>query len=119
MIPSAVALIVFLGGSTFAFAGPLHDAASAGDVEKVGRLLDQGAEIDARSDRGEIPLTLAILSGQDAVVELLTERGAAIDGRNAGGFTALHAAAYVGEIEAAEHSSAREPTSMIGTTRPV
>ena len=47
---------------------------------KVGALLDQGADIDARNDNGETPLTLAILAGHPAVVELLIEQGAAIDG---------------------------------------
>jgi len=98
----AVALIVFLAGSTYASAGPLHDAASAGDVEQVGTLLDQGADIDARSERGETPLILAILAGHDAVAERLIERGAATDGRNIGGFTPLHAAAYAGDAAMAE-----------------
>jgi uncharacterized protein len=102
MNPLFVALIWFFAGSTFASAGPLHDAASAGDVEQVGALLDQGAEIDARNDRGERPLILAILAGHDAVAELLIEQGAAIDGRNAGGFTPLHAAAYSGDAAMAE-----------------
>jgi ankyrin repeat protein len=87
MIQIAVALLVFFAGSPFAFAGPLHDAARAGDLEKVQVLIDEGAAIDAQSDRGETPLILATLAGQREVVELLIEKGAAIDGRNAGGFT--------------------------------
>ena len=63
MNPIAVAVIVLLVGSTFASAGPLHDAASTGDVEKVGVLLSQGADIDARNGKGETPLNLAILGG--------------------------------------------------------
>src|SRR5688572_5006075 len=97
-----VALTVFFAGSTSVAAGPLHEAASAGDVGKVGVLLDQGAEIDARSDKGETSLILAILANHDAVAELLIERGAAVDGRNAGGFTPLHAAAYAGDAAIAE-----------------
>ena len=104
----AGALIVFLASSPFASAGPLHDAASAGDIEKVGVLLNQGAEIDARSDRGETSLILAILAGHDAVAEFLIERGAAIAARNEGGFTPLHAAAYVGDAAIAELLIANE-----------
>ena len=94
MIRIAVALFVFFACSPFAFAGPLHDAARDGDLEKARALIDEGAAIDAQSERGETPLILAILAGNDAVAELLIEKGAAIDGRNAGGFTPLHAAAY-------------------------
>ena len=67
MNPIAVAVIVLLVGSTFASAGPLHDAASAGDAGKVGALLNQGADIDARNDKGETPLILAIMAGHPAV----------------------------------------------------
>jgi hypothetical protein len=64
MNPIAVAVIVLLVGSTFASAGPLHDAASAGDAGKVGALLNQGADIDARNDKGETPLILAIMGSR-------------------------------------------------------
>jgi ankyrin repeat protein len=100
MIQIAVALLVFFTGS--AFAGPLHDAARDGDLEKVRALVGDGAGIDAQSERGETPLILATLAGQEEVVELLIEKGAAIDGRNAGGFTPLHAAAYAGDAAIAE-----------------
>jgi uncharacterized protein len=102
MIQIAVALFVFFAGSPFAFAGPLHEAARDGDLETVRALIDQGAVIEAQSERGETPLILAILAGQGEVVEFLLEKGAAVDGRNAGGFTPLHAAAYVGDPVMAE-----------------
>jgi len=98
----AIFLIAFLAGSISASAGPLHDAASAGDVEQVRALLGQVPDIDARSERGETPLILAILAGHHGVAELLIEQGAAIEGRNAGGFTPLHAAAYAGDAAMAE-----------------
>ena len=79
MIQIAVALIVFFACSPFAFAGPLHDAARDGDLEKVRALIDEGAVIDAQSDRGETPLILAILAGQRCdVAELLIAKGAAM-----------------------------------------
>jgi ankyrin repeat protein len=102
MFQIAVALFVFFAGSPFAFAGPLHDAARDGDLQKVRALIDEGAVIDAQSDRGETPLILATLAGQKEVVELLIEQGAATDGRNEGGFTPLHAAAYSGDAAIAE-----------------
>ena len=64
MIQIAVALFVFFACSPFAFAAPLHDAARDGDLEKARALIDEGAVIDAQSDRGETPLILAILAGK-------------------------------------------------------
>ena len=101
MFRIAVALVFFLGGNTVAFAEPLHDAARDGDVEKVSGLIDEGVAMDTPGDNGETPLILAILGGQPAVVDLLIEKGADIRARNSGGFTALHAAAYVGDVDAA------------------
>ncbi len=101
MFRIALALVFFLSGHTIAFANPLHDAARDGDVEKVSGLIDQGVAMDVPGDNGETPLILAILGGQPAVVDLLIERGADIRARNSGGFTALHAAAYVGDADTA------------------
>jgi uncharacterized protein len=102
MIQIALVMFVFLAAIPIALAGPLHDAARAGDLEKVRTLIAEGTPIDAQSDRGETPLILATLAGHKDVVELLIEKGAAIDGRNAGGFTPLHAAAYAGDAAIAE-----------------
>ena len=43
------------------------------------------------------PLNVAILNGHDDVAMMLLSAGASVDARNRGGFTPLHAAAYVGE----------------------
>jgi uncharacterized protein len=94
--------MLLFAGNGLVLAGPLHDAARNGDLEKVRILISEGAPIDAPSNRGETPLILAILAGNDAIAELLVDKGAAIDARNAGGFTPLHAAAYVGDAAMAE-----------------
>jgi ankyrin repeat protein len=101
MFRIAVVLVFFLGGNTIAFAEPLHDAARDGDVEKVSALVNEGAAMDVPGDNGETPLIFAILSGQRAVVGLLIDKGADIRARNSGGFTALHAAGYVGDVDTA------------------
>jgi ankyrin repeat protein len=44
-----------------ASAGPLYDAAFLGDTDTINRLLDDGAEIDARDERGYTPLMQAAL----------------------------------------------------------
>ena len=110
-------VLTVLGLAAPAFAGPLHDAARDGDLEKVRALIDEGAVIDEQSNRGETPLILATLEGQKEVVELLIDKGAAIDGRNAGGFTPLHAAAYAGDAAIAELLIERAPTSTMRRTR--
>jgi ankyrin repeat protein len=82
-----------------AFAGPLHDAARDGDIERVTLLLDQGTDITEPDTAGEPALLVASLAGRPQVVALLLDRGCDIEIRNKGGLTALHAAAYGGNIE--------------------
>ena len=101
MFRIAAALVFFLSAGTIAFANPLHDAARDGDVEKVSGLIDEGAAMDVPGETGETPLILAILGGHPAVADLLIEKGADIGARNRGGFTALHAAAYISDIDTA------------------
>ncbi|MHC4450530.1 MAG: ankyrin repeat domain-containing protein, partial [Planctomycetota bacterium] len=43
---------------------PLHHAALAGDLGEVERLLDEGAEVDARDEDGTTPLQLAARTGR-------------------------------------------------------
>ena len=80
---------------------PLMEAASGGYVE-VGRvLLDKGADIAAApvpSSR-DTALTIAADKGHYRFVELLVQRGCAVDGRNKKGQTALWLACNGGHIE--------------------
>src|SRR5918994_894926 len=92
MIQIVMVMFVFIAGIPLAFAGPLHNAARDGDLEKARTLIGEGAAIDARSDRGETPLIVAILAGNDAVAELLIEKVAGVMATNQGGFTPLHRA---------------------------
>ena len=81
------------------FAGPLHDAARDGDVDRAKQLLDGGAVVAELDAAGEPPLLIASLAGHADVVALLLDRGSAILVRNKGGLTALHAAAYGGHLD--------------------
>jgi ankyrin repeat protein len=101
MVRIVMALVLAFGCSTVAFANPLHDAARGGDVERIRGLIDNDAELNVLGDTGETPLTIAILHGHSGVVDLLIEKGADIRARNGGGFTGLHAAAYVGDVRTA------------------
>ncbi|NLS02881.1 ankyrin repeat domain-containing protein [Rhizobium sp. P32RR-XVIII] len=95
-------MLGLLLGVSMAWAGPLHDAARNGDRERVGQLIDQGANIAEPNESGEPPLMIAALGGHADIVALLLEKGADIEIRNKGGLTALHAAAYGGNLEVVE-----------------
>ena len=60
---------------TWVKAGPLHEAAMAGDVGQVEQLLHEGADIN-ESDAIGTALHWAIMSGRPNIVQLLLARGA-------------------------------------------
>ena len=91
-----MALLFLFLSSRPGLADALHEAATAGRLDAVQVLLDQGTDTEALDRNGETPLIAAALAGQKGIVELLIDRGAAIGGRNKNGYTALHAAAYGG-----------------------
>jgi ankyrin repeat protein len=67
----------------------LHDAAAAGIVERVARLLDEGFPVDTPDEVGSTALHRAAMSDRTDVVRLLLERGASVDARNVRGTTPL------------------------------
>jgi ankyrin repeat protein len=97
---ASIAALVF--GISAAFAGPLHDAAKDGEVDKAKQLLDQGAALAEPDQAGEPALLIAALAGHADVVALLLDRGTDVHIRNKGGLTALHAAAFGGHLDIVE-----------------
>jgi ankyrin repeat protein len=95
----STSLVLFALGASLAWAGPLHDAARDGDVERTKQLLDQGAVLTEPDAAGEPALLIASLAGHTDIVTLLLERGGDIHIHNKGGLTALHAAAYGGKLD--------------------
>ncbi|WP_431095726.1 ankyrin repeat domain-containing protein [Polaromonas aquatica] len=57
-------------------AGALQDAARAGRLELLERLLQQGAPVNAADTAGRTPLVLAVMQGHTAVVQRLLAAGA-------------------------------------------
>ena len=80
---------------------PLGREASAGWAAAMKILLDNGADPNALSSQGYLPICNAAEAGHNEAVKLLLERGANVNGRGAGRFsgaTALHEAAGQGYL---------------------
>ena len=83
---------------------PLHLAAHFGHGDAVDALLAAKADVNARSTNGEGNMALhAALAGRAGarIVSCLLARGANVNARAAGGHTALHEAAFRGNLELA------------------
>ncbi|CAN0530049.1 unnamed protein product, partial [Ectocarpus sp. 12 AP-2014] len=80
---------------------PLHLAALTGDKGLVLRLLQSGADVDARDGRGESPLVGASNRGKLDIIETLLDMGAAANLRGTGPlqYSALDRAAQDGNAE--------------------
>ncbi|KAJ7976420.1 Ankyrin repeat containing protein [Quillaja saponaria] len=100
---------------------PLHIAAGSGDEHMVKLLLQKGAKKDVRNRGGKTAYDVAAENGQNRLfdalklgdslclaarkgevrnIQKLLENGAAINGRDQNGWTALHRASFKGQIEA-------------------
>ncbi|HEV3214863.1 MAG TPA: ankyrin repeat domain-containing protein [Vicinamibacterales bacterium] len=100
------------GGST-----PLLLAARNGDVESAGLLLTAGAGIDEALPDGMTALTLAARSGQSAAARFLIEKGADVNAAGVG-FTALHAAVLMGDLEVVKSLLAHGAKPDMRLTKP-
>ena len=78
-----------------------------GNVETARMLLEYGAEVDRRNDRGQTPLGGVAFKGYEEIVTLLLGHGADIDADNGGGMTPLMFAALFGRSKVVEELKAR------------
>lgn len=67
----------------------LHSAAFKGDTQAGEALLAEGADVNAKDDRGHTPLYSAAWQGQKEMVAFLIEHGAEVDSHPDGGETPL------------------------------
>jgi ankyrin repeat protein len=74
-------------------------AAKGGQEAVVRLLLENGAELDSKSQSGQTPLSWAAKKGHEAVVRLLLEKGAELDSKSESGQTPLLLAAENGHEE--------------------
>jgi len=77
----------------------LHDAAFNGDVKRVRKFLEKGANPNAKNKTGRTPLHVAAYMGRVDVVKLLLERGADPNVQNKDGRTPLHDATSGGYVD--------------------
>jgi hypothetical protein len=77
---------------------PLDLAAYNGHVEITRLLLQNGAEVNAKSNNGYTPLHLAAIFGDVDILHLLVENGANLEAQDDDGIRALHRAADNGHL---------------------
>jgi len=73
VLATAVALVAWDGNDD------LLDAARKGDLDTVKALIEKGAPLEAKTPYGQTPLYLAAMSGHEAVVRFLLDKGAKTD----------------------------------------
>ena len=68
-----VSLLLLSGTSS---AKALHNAAYAGNLAEVKRLIEKGKNVNARDKEGKTPLSLAVEKGHKEIANLLRKHGA-------------------------------------------
>jgi len=98
-------------------AAPLREAASKGQIARVGALLAKGLPIDAADIDGRTALMLAAQHGHAETVRLLLSKGASPRARDKSGFTAFGLAMFSpaghGSHEAALQALPRPPRPRV------
>jgi hypothetical protein len=96
----AAVILVALAWSNLAFCGEIHDAAKAGDLEKVKSLLKTSPDLVSSKDNdGATPLHTAAYGGQLKIAETLVASGANVNATTRDGVAPLHWAAAMGSVD--------------------
>ena len=78
----------------------LHYSCSYGHVDIVRTLVKRKANVNARTDSGDMPLTLAARNGYNNVVHaLLSDSQCLVDAKGRDGYTALHYSCRYGHVD--------------------
>ena len=88
--------------ATTAFAGPIHTAAKKGDLARVQKELDGGADVNEKDENGVTPLHEAAWHGRKEIAELLLAKGADVNAKDDGGLTPLDWAIQRDQTETAD-----------------
>src|SRR3989338_5994357 len=94
----SVLIAVLLAGC----ATPLQMAARSGDIEAAHKLIEQGADVNAKDNNGQTPLHWAASNGNKEAAELLISKGADVNAKDNNGQTPLHWVASNGNKEVVE-----------------
>jgi ankyrin repeat protein len=68
---------------------PLHEAAKAGDSERVKSLIANGADINSQDENDNTPLYFAAVRGYKTITEVLITNGADVGAKTNRGQTAM------------------------------
>ena len=99
----AAVLLVALAWSSLVFGGEMHDAAAAGDLERVKALLKENpALVFGKDNNGMTPLHWAALNGHKNMAELLVTNKADVNAKNNLGFTPLQDGELSGDKDVVE-----------------
>ncbi|KAK6509749.1 hypothetical protein TWF481_004479 [Arthrobotrys musiformis] len=80
----------------------LHSALGKGNLDIIKLVINSGADINARSERGDSAIHIATKRGDSHIVEYLLKHGAGINVTAGNGHTALHEAAIYNRFEIAK-----------------
>ena len=99
MLPIIIFSLLLFSTFVTSSAGPIHDAAMRGNLEKVRELITLKTDVDSVDECGRTALHIAAINGKTEVVNLLLENGANINAATEHGWTPLHWAAAFGYID--------------------
>jgi ankyrin repeat protein len=94
--------VIIFSLSAFASAEPLNGAAKDGDLDEAKRLIEEGANIEAKDVSGSTPLYNALDQGNKEIVKFLILKGANVNAVMINGKTPLAQAEMSGVKDTVE-----------------
>jgi ankyrin repeat protein len=85
-------IVAIIGFSVFTSAEPLNDASKEGDLDKVRRLMEEGANIEARDASSSTPLYNAVGGSHRDIAKFLILKGTNVNANCTDGMTPFHRA---------------------------